>query len=223
MNWKRFSLVALVACAPAAVLAWAAQRDAPDEHRKGRQLALYHTLSRTSDPVIVVGDSIVEASSLPRSICGHPIVNAGLNGASTASDLGSWLAPALAGKRAGLIVVALGVNDALQPGSQGKPDFEDRFGALLTALSKLTPKLAVLAISPVEAQGQITDKMRDELMASVDAYNSILPDLAKRNGAAFVALPAMPRPHTIDGVHMNSDGDLVWDKAVMQAASMVCG
>jgi hypothetical protein len=75
----------------------------------------------------------------------------------------------------------------------------------------------------VEAQGQITVKMRDELMASVDAYNSILPDLAKRNGATFVALPAMPRPHTIDGVHMNSDGDLVWDKAVMQAASMVCG
>jgi lysophospholipase L1-like esterase len=33
----------------------------------------------------------------------------------------------------------------------------------------------------------------------------------------------MPRPHTIDGVHLNSDGYLAWDKAVMEAAGMICG
>jgi lysophospholipase L1-like esterase len=182
---------------------------------------LYYTLSRISDPVIVIGDSIVEASTLPRSICGHPIVNAGLNGASTASDLGNWLAPALDGKRAASIVVTLGVNDALA--SVPQADFEDRYGALLALLSKLTPRLAVLEIPPVEAQGRMTVKMQDEVMRTVDAYNSILPDLAKRNGATFVALPAMSRPHTIDGVHLNSDGYLAWDKSVMQAASMICG
>jgi lysophospholipase L1-like esterase len=69
----------------------------------------------------------------------------------------------------------------------------------------------------------MTVKMQDEVMRTVDAYNSILPDLAKRNGATFVALPAMSRPHTIDGVHLNSDGYLAWDKSVMQAASMICG
>ena len=33
----------------------------------------------------------------------------------------------------------------------------------------------------------------------------------------------MPKPHTIDGVHLNAEGYLNWDKAVMQAAAAVCG
>jgi lysophospholipase L1-like esterase len=74
---------------------------------------LHYASSRTDDPIIVLGDSIVEASTLPRSACGHAVVNAGLNGASTASDLGNWLTAALAGKRATTVIVALGTNDAL--------------------------------------------------------------------------------------------------------------
>jgi lysophospholipase L1-like esterase len=69
----------------------------------------------------------------------------------------------------------------------------------------------------------MTVKMQDEVMRTVNAYNSILPDMARRNGATFLALPAVPKPHTIDGVHLNSDGYLAWDKAVMQAAAMICG
>ena len=222
MNRNQFSLVAIAACVSAAFLVWAT-REAPDDHRRARQLVLYYTLSRVNDPVIVIGDSIVEASTLPRSTCGHSIVNAGLNGASTASDLGSWLAPTLDGKRAALIVVSLGVNDALASAPQSKANFGDRYGALLALLSKLTPQLAVLEIPPVEAQGRMTVKMQDEVMQTINAYNSILPDLARRNGATFLALAAVPKPHTIDGVHLNSDGYLAWDKAVMQAAAMICG
>jgi lysophospholipase L1-like esterase len=222
LNRNQFSLVAIAACASAAFLVWAT-REAPDDHRRARQLVLYYTLSRVNDPVIVIGDSIVEASTLPRLTCGHSIVNAGLNGASTASDLGSWLAPTLDGKRPPLIVVSLGVNDALASAPQSKANFEDRYGALLALLSKLTPQLAVLEIPPVEAQGRMTVKMQDEVMQTVNAYNSILPNLARRNGATFLALPAVPKPHTIDGVHLNSDGYLAWDKAVMQAAAMICG
>ena len=200
-----------------------ATREAPADHRLARQLVLYYTLSRVNDPIIVIGDSIVEASTLPKSTCGHSIVNAGLSGASTASDLGNWLAPTLDGKRAALIVVSLGINDALASAPQSKANFEDRYGALLALLSKLTPQLAVLEIPPVEAQGRMTVKMQDEVMRTVNAYNSILPDLARRNGATFLALPAVPKPYTIDGVHFNSDGYLAWDKAVMQAAAMICG
>jgi lysophospholipase L1-like esterase len=223
LNWKRFSLVALVACASAAFLVWATAREVPDQHRQARQLVLYYTLSRISDPVIVIGDSIVEASTLPRTTCGHGIVNAGLNGASTASDLGGWLDAALDGKRAASIVVSLGVNDALASAPTSSENFAERYGALLAQLSKLTPRLAVLEIPPVEAQGRMTVKMQDEVMRTVKTYNSILRDLAVRNGATFAALLAMPRPHTIDGVHLNSDGYLAWDKAVMEAAGMICG
>jgi lysophospholipase L1-like esterase len=33
----------------------------------------------------------------------------------------------------------------------------------------------------------------------------------------------MPTPHTVDGVHLDAEGYLVWDKAIMQAAAGVCG
>jgi lysophospholipase L1-like esterase len=224
LNWKRFRLVILAAaCASAAFLVWARKEEVLDDHRRVRQLVLYYTVSRIDNPVIIVGDSIVEASTLPRSICGHSVVNAGLNGASTASDLGNWLSPALDGKRAASIVVSLGTNDALTSAPQSEQDFADRYGALLTLLSKLTPQLVVLEIPPVEARGRMTVEMQDKVMGTITLYNSILPELAKRNGATFVSLPAMPKPHTIDGVHLNSDGYLAWDKAVMQAAAMICG
>jgi lysophospholipase L1-like esterase len=214
--------IGIVAVA-ASLLARTYNAPAPDAHRRVRQLILYYTLSRVDDPIIVLGDSIVEASTLPRSICGHPIINAGLNGASTASELGSWLAQVLGNKPAASIVVSLGVNDALVPAPTSKPAFEDRYAALLGELSKLSTHLVVLAIAPVEARGRMTAEMQKEVMATVDGFNSILPALAKRTNAAFLALPEMPSPHTIDGVHLNSDGYQIWDKAVMQGAALACG
>jgi lysophospholipase L1-like esterase len=214
--------IAVLAVA-ATLLVRAYNAPTPDEHRRVRQLILYYTLSRVDDPIIVLGDSIVEASTLPTSICGHPIINAGLNGASTASDLGGWLARALNNKRAAAIIVSLGVNDALVPAPTGKQVFEDRFAALTGELSKLTTRLVVLSIAPVEARERMTAEMQKEVMATVDNFNSVLPGVAKRTSATFLALPEMPSPHTIDGVHLNSDGYRIWDKAVMQGVAMICG
>src|SRR6185437_723704 len=192
-----------------------------DEHRYTRQLMLHFTFERMDDPVIVLGDSLVEASTLPRSVCGHPLVNAGLNGASTAGDLGNWLAVALGDKRAAMIVVALGTNDALVGAS--RQEFSGRYGALLDRLSKMSPRLVALAIPPIEGGLRITAERRDQVMKAIGELNAVLSDLAARHGAAFAALRDMPTPHTIDGVHLNADGYLVWDEAIMQAATGVCG
>lgn len=223
MNRLRMGLAVASICAAATWLVWTRNPTSPNDHRQMRQLVLHYTLARTDAPIIVIGDSIVEASTLPQSVCGHPIVNAGLSGASTASDLGSWLATAFSGRQqAALIVLSLGINDALASTPKSKQDFGDRYGALLTALSKMTSHLATLEISPVEPQGRMTPGLRDDAMKTINDYNSLLPDLAKRNGAAFVALPAMPMHHTLDGIHLNADGYAAWDKAVMQAAAMIC-
>lgn len=196
---------------------------APEEHRRTRQLILYYTLSRVDDPIIVLGDSIVEGSTLPRQLCGHPVVDAGLNGASTASDLGSWLAQALGNKRAASIIVALGINDALVPAPTSKQAFEDRYAALLRELSKLTARLFVLGIPAVEARQRMTAEMKNEVMATIEGFNSVLPRLAAQANATFLTLPEMPSPHTIDGVHLNADGYRVWDKAITQGVAMTCG
>jgi lysophospholipase L1-like esterase len=158
---------------------------------------------------VVLGDSIVEASTLPPSLCGHPIVNAGIGGASTASDLGSVLARSLGGKQAALVIVALGTNDAAVPFSVAQ--YSSNYRALLTALAALTPRRAVLAIPPPEAGLEESGKVSTSV---VDSYNAALPALAKEAGAQFIPLPDMPERHTIDGIHLNAAGYVVWDRAV---------
>jgi lysophospholipase L1-like esterase len=220
LNWKLVSLVAFVACA--AVAAWMT-RDRATLHRDGRQFTLHQTLTWNSDPVIILGDSIVEASTLPRSICGHAIVNAGLNGASTASDLGGWLSAALAGRRAAAIVVSMGGNDAMAPGGRSQEAFVAGYSKLLDELSTLSPRLAVVQIVPVEAKGWLTADFQAMTMRTIEAFNHALQELAARHDAPFIALPAMAAPFTGDGTHLNAAGYLAWDQAVMQAAGAVCG
>ena len=193
------------------------------EHRIARQLVLHYTLSRVGDPIIVLGDSIVEASTLPRSACGHAIVNAGLSGASTASDLGGWLTPALANKRAFAIIVSLGANDALTATPISKQAFEARYASLLNELSKLTSHLFVVEIPSVETRERLTEDMQKEAMATIRDFRSVLPELATRTHATLLPLPEMTSPFTIDGVHLNAEGYRVWDQAVMQGVSQACG
>jgi lysophospholipase L1-like esterase len=220
MNRTRIGLAIVVLGALAIILSWPRREVSPDSHRLARQQILHYTLSGVEDPIIVLGDSIVEASTLPRTLCGHAVVNAGLSGASTGSDLGSWLSGALARKRAGSIVVALGTNDAL--GSVGQQVFETRYGALLAQLSALASHLVVMTIPAVEARNNVTVERRDAAIAAINGYNASLPALAKSGGATLVALSAMSEPHTLDGVHLNSSGYAVWDAALLQGAASIC-
>jgi lysophospholipase L1-like esterase len=207
MNRTRIALVGLVAAS--AFAAWST-RERVDIHRTARQLVVWRTLARFDDPIVLLGDSIVEASTLPRSLCGHPIINAGIGGASTASHLGSFLADALGGKRAALVVVSLGANDAAISDSVAR--YRSSYRALLTELEALTPRRAMVAISPVETGLEDGNKISG---AVIDSFNAILPELAQEAGATFIPMPAMPEHHTIDGIHLDAAGYQVWDKAVL--------
>ncbi len=191
-----------------------------DSHRQARQLVLRYTLGRVIDPIIILGDSLTEASTLPRSFCGHLVVNAGLNGASTASDLGTWLLEPLDGKRAAAIIVALGTNDALL--GRSAKSFEADYSALLTELAKSSGHLVVLGIPAIEIRGNVTTEIVAGATSRIDGFNAALPALAARVGASFVPLPPMPTPHTIDGVHLDAAGYAVWDQAVLNGASAAC-
>lgn len=217
MNWTRIGLMILGIGALAFGFSYFRKQTTADSHRQARQLVLYYTLSRVEDPIVVLGDSITEASALPRAACGHPIVNAGLNGASTASDLGSWLVAALDGKRVSAIVVALGTNDALL--ARSAETYQASFASLLTQLSDVTDHLAVLGIPAIDVKGNLTAEMQSEAMRRIDAFNALLPALAAKHGANFIALPAMPSPHTIDGVHLSAAGYAVWNDAVLKGIS----
>jgi lysophospholipase L1-like esterase len=208
MNWKQLALVGLVAAC--ALAAWPRREVIRDTHGLSRQFVIRSTLERVDDAAVVLGDSIVEASTLPRSLCGHAIVNAGIGGASTVSGLGSMLSRALGGKRAALVVVSLGTNDAAIPHSVER--YRSNYRALLAELAPLTSRIAIAAIPPPEAGLQEAEKVSAAL---IDSYNAILPELAKEAGTAFIALPAMPQHHTLDGIHLNAAGYDVWDKAIV--------
>jgi hypothetical protein len=208
MNGTRIALVGLVAVCVFA--AWPKREVVVDAHRMARQLVVWRTLARSDEPIVILGDSIVESSTLPRSSCGHPIVNAGIGGASTASNLGSFLAGALGGKQAALVVVSLGANDAAMSDSVER--YRSNYRALLIELKALTPRRAMLGISPVEPELGEGNKISG---AVIDTFNAILPDLAKEAGATFIPMPAMPARNTVDGIHLNADGYEVWDRAVL--------
>jgi hypothetical protein len=216
MNSTRIALIGfVVACAWAA---WPREPVVLDTHRPTRQLIIASTLARVDDAIVVLGDSIVEASTLPRSMCGHPIVNAGIGGASTESNLGSLLTQSLGGKRAALVVVALGTNDAAIPNSVDR--YRSNYRTLLGTIAALTPRAAILAIPQPEAGFEEAKKVSGAL---IDSYNAILPELAKEAGALFVSLPVMPERHTLDGLHLNMAGYEVWDRAILQGIeSAVC-
>ena len=208
MNWTRIALVALVVvCAWAA---WPKRAVVIDNHTATRQFVVGSTLARVDGAVVILGDSIVEASTLPRVLCGHPIVNAGIGGASTASGLGKMLSQALGSKRAALVVVALGTNDAAIPFDVAR--YGSNYLTLLAELSALTPRRAIVAVPPPEAGLEEAKKVS---VAVIDNYNAVLPDLAKRAGVTFIPLPAMPQQHTLDGIHLNAAGYEAWERAIL--------
>ena len=191
-----------------------------DSHRHLRQVVLHHIFSRFDQPIVIVGDSITEASTLPRTFCGRPVVNAGLDGASTASDLGTWLIEVLGDRRATAILVALGTNDVLQ--ERSVQEFEADYTSLLALLAGATDHLALLGIPAIEMRPGMSPELLKQTAARVDAFNAMLRALAKKSGAAFTALPPMDSPHTIDGVHLDASGYAVWDAAVLKGVSSVC-
>ncbi|WP_407155660.1 SGNH/GDSL hydrolase family protein [Bradyrhizobium sp. STM 3557] len=222
------ALVALMAMVVAAFLlgrAQQARRTPPpgSEHRMVRQQVLYLTLSRTEAPIIVLGDSIVEAAILPPSACGHALVNAGLSGASTASDLAGWLKPAVGESRPFAIIVSLGIND-VPTNSAGNADaFAGRYEALLRELSKLTDRIYFIEIPPVEARARMTPDMAKTAMATIGSYRAALPDLARRTGATLLPWPEVQAPFTIDGVHLNAEGYRAWNEAIQHGTALACG
>ncbi len=213
MNATRVALVGLVAvCAWAA---WPKHEVVRDTHGASRQFIIRSTLARVDEPIVILGDSIVEASTLPRSLCGHPVVNAGIGGASTASHLGSILSDALGDKRAALVVVSLGTNDAAIPNSVEQ--YRSNYRALLADLAGLTPRRAIAAIPPPEEGLEEAKKVS---VAAIDSYNAILPGLAEEARVAFIPLPTMPERHTFDGIHLNATGYEVWDRAIVEGIGL---
>ena len=174
-----------------------------------RPLLIKSALKDAKDPIIVLGDSIVRQTQLPRTLCKRPLVNAGIDGSTTSSGLDGMLKKALGDKKAALIVVSLGINDAENKDTVDA--YRKNYAALLTALKTMSPRLAVTAITALEPG---KPEVGNRTQQRVDDYNAALPDIARDAGASIITMPAMPAGFTSDGVHLSATGTAIWTKAI---------
>jgi lysophospholipase L1-like esterase len=186
------------------------------EHSDVRRFVIAGHLARTVSPIVVLGDSITEAATLPEMICGHAVVNAGIGGAGV-DDLLAAAPLLLRGKALALVVVAVGTNDAYA--TERREDlFNASFAKLLQSLAKVAPKLAVANIPPIAPNLALVVAAHLD-SGLIDRFNLLLPKLAEKAGASFIdlhtAVTAKGQPETLDGIHLAPSAYDLWDAAML--------
>jgi len=185
------------------------------EHSVVREFVIASHIARAKSPVVFLGDSITEAAVLPDSVCGHPVINAGIGGAGVDQLL--RVAPLLLkDKSPALVVIAIGTNDAY-----ATPGREQQFSAsyikLLKSLAPITPKVVVANIPPVDPSGNLTVQAGIN-PGLIDRLNLALSKIAEDAGASLVdlnkAVSAKGAVETIDGVHLAPRAYDLWDAAM---------
>jgi lysophospholipase L1-like esterase len=180
-------------------------RDAFDPQRHARNLL--RQMRQVGKPFIVVlGDSITQRVLLPETICGYPVINAGISGSRTSNFIP--FAEEMARLDPALIVLALGVNDSSR---RLKTAFPASYAALLDSLPKVPTILATIA--PVDFNGSDGQTIDPE---AVDSVNREIRSTAESRKLPLVELAGLKPFETIDGVHPSVNGNALWLDAVVK-------
>jgi len=170
------------------------------------------TAQTSGSPIMLVGDSITEAARVPPVLCDAPVVNAGIGGEGVSTNFPDILTEALADRRAKLIVVALGTNDAWRSATDFKGDYE----RLLARLRPFTERMLLVGIPPMSpgALNITTSKVTE--------FNEIIHAIAAAEGLAVVDLDELSRVPTLDGIHLTRDGYLIWQRHLEEGIARAC-
>jgi GDSL-like lipase/acylhydrolase family protein len=156
------------------------------DHAEVRQFMISAALADVDQPIVVLGDSITEMARLPEAIEGHPVINAGIGGATIGDFL--TLAPRLLERsKPHIIAAALGTN--------GSETTRQNYISLLRALKKLAPRLIAVGVPP-QARGEL---INIEIEAAADS-----------EGVPFLSQPLPEGTQMADRIHLNSAGYRVW-------------
>ncbi len=176
-------------------------------HSEVRQTVIAQQLARVEAPIVVLGDSLIEATMFPSEICGHAVVNAGIGGARL-QDFGGTGFRLLDGNHPALIVLALGVNDAL---SQSQT-FETDLIQLLRQLRQFSRNVMAFGVSDVETGPLVNDSAA--LNGIIAKQNAVY---AKIMGGTFSPAPSLGRAHTVDGIHLAPSAYWKWSSSLFAA------
>ena len=136
--------------------------------------------------IVIMGDSLVEDAKFPSSLCGLPIVNAGIGGAGVSTLLA--IAEKMRSKPA-LIVISVGVNNA------GDARFEAKYSLLLHTLPQTKIALVTLA------------------QTGFDRINQTIRETA--TGAYLIDLSSLKDFKTKDGIHPIGSSYVEWRERIL--------
>jgi lysophospholipase L1-like esterase len=163
------------------------------DHRDVRQFIIKTSIDELPDPIVVIGDSIVEMAPLPDTVCGHALINAGVGGA-TFSEIRALLPRLFENHRSYMIVVGLGANEANPQTVAG--DFRD----LSRELRKVSERTAAFSTSP-----------DDSITIEVKSVSDI----------RYLDAP-LPRER-FDGLHLTHAKYSIWLPKLLHAIECECG
>jgi lysophospholipase L1-like esterase len=164
-------------------------------------------------PIVVVGDSLTEAALLPSSICGHPLVNAGIGGVTVSSYL-PLATDLLSNREVPLVVIELGTNDSTKVSSRSE-SFVNAYRSLANFLAQHSAQQLFVGLTPVDVTGALASQYFDGPL--MDEHNIAIRTLAKERGIDFVDVRSgMPATGmTVDGIHLKKEGYKIWTNSVL--------
>ncbi len=166
-------------------------------HSDIRLAIIRSQIQRMDRPIVVLGDSIVEMAILPATLCGRPVLNAGIGGAGI-RFLTDHIDRILAGTKPSLIVVSIGVNEIIPRTSLAK--FKDLYDDLRSAISHPAIYGTVTPLDDFD----------------VAPYNEII----RQSGPNTFEL--VSDGTTADGAHLTPDGYASWTAALTRGVAAVC-
>ena len=183
-----------------------------------RFFAVQAAIRDAPNPVIIFGDSIVQGATLPSTVCGVPLVNAGVRGAG----IGYFLrhsAQLLGSSGPRLIVLAVGINNAAAKENR-EVDFQKHYEQTVASLASIAPVMAA-TVTPIEEGYFVSSFGYDPQI--VPALNRTI--LATPNIKAVVDLnaPLSGANFTTDGVHLNPAGYALWRSNILKGIEAALG
>lgn len=167
-------------------------------HSDVRIAVIKSQLSRVENPVVFLGDSIMEMALLPKEICGHPVINAGIGGATTAF-LRDNISNIIGGTNPSLVILSIGINDVLT-----SIELASSRKAYAAILDKIKSPIIVTTITPAEGFDN-------------SAFNGMIESIGKP------VIDLSTDGKTTDGVHLTPAGYGVWTKTILDGVQKYSG
>jgi len=173
----------------------------------------------THKAVVVVGDSLVESAPFATTLCGLPVINAGLAGAR--ANYALWVVNEMSRIHfsPSVLVISVGINDAI---AADQRPFAETYPDVVRRARALTDKVFVVTLAPIAEKGRIADAVDRSRLRGI---NETIRQAELDHSVPIIdvgTIDAHGRPWTEDGVHFNRDGYVTWIGTIESAVRQDC-